>query len=419
MACVGGVACVALVALAGLIGFAQTAAPDDLDRRINDHLTRANEAYKTGDYRRFLDGYREATRLSPENPDLLYRVARGHALVGDASAAMEILVRLGAMHLVYPIAEHPDLASLRERPAFRSVIARMERNREPQGESTVAFTFPEHDLLIEGLAYDAKTGRLFVSSVHHRKIIAIDKDGARTDFVPEGRDGLLGALGIHADASRRALWVCTTALPQVASVTSRERGSTAVFRYHLDTGALEKRYALPEIAGRHAFGDLTLAPDGDVLVSDNASGALYTIRRDGKDALETYLPAGTFRSPQGLALDTAGRTLFVADYTAGLFAVDRATKVVSRVPFPADAPAYGIDGLIYYRGRLLALQNGVTPHRVVQLMLGPSKPAVIVAQILSINDAALLEPTLGVVVDDVLSYVATSQWTNFGIPLVR
>jgi sugar lactone lactonase YvrE len=391
---------------------ATTSAPADVAARITEQMKRAAEAYKRGDYRAFLDACREAAKLSPQNPGIQYRVARGYALTGDAEAAIAVLERLAAMRLVYPISEHPDLASLRGMPAFDAVVARMERNRLHVGMSEVALTLPEDDLLVEGLAYDPATGRLFAGSVRHRKILVFEKDGARKDFVTEGRDGLLGVLGMRADPARRALWVCSAALPPTAGLTPEERGETAVFRYDLDTGALEKRYSLPEAAGEHALGDLTLTPEGDVFVSDSYSGEIYAIRRE-RDELELFLPAGALRSPQGLAADPGGALLYVADYAAGVFAVDRKTGAATPLAMPDDAPGFGIDGLVYDRGALLAIQNGVNPSRLVRLTLDTAGERVSRAEVVEMNHPSMQEPTLGVMTGAAFYYVGTSQWASF------
>ena len=73
----------------------------------------------------------------------------------------------------------------------------------------------------------------------------------------------------------------------------------------------------------------------------------------------------------------------------------------------------GIDGLIWHRGALLAIQNGITPHRVVRFRLGERGSAIDSAEILLMNDARFDEPTLGVVTNDALLLVANSHWGKF------
>src|SRR6476661_4497132 len=70
-----------------------------------------------------------------------------------------------------------DLASLRSLKAFDVIRQSLARNAEPVMRSQPAFTLPERDLLTEGLAYDARTGAFLVGSVHHRKILRVDRSG--------------------------------------------------------------------------------------------------------------------------------------------------------------------------------------------------------------------------------------------------
>ena len=74
---------------------------------------------------------------------------------------------------------------------------------------------------------------------------------------------------------------------------------------------------------------------------------------------------------QGLAFSEDGRQAWVADWTTGLFHLDLRPVCVTPVATPPGTTLLGIDGL--YRvgaGQLiLAIQNGIAPHRIVALDL--------------------------------------------------
>ena len=105
-----------------------------------------------------------------------------------------------------------------------------------------------------------------------------------------------------------------------------------------------------------------------VYVSDGQNGAIYRCP-PGCASLETWLPAGTFRSAQGMAVSADGRLLYVADYRYGLAAVDRASGHVFRMSAPPDMMLDGIDGLVRDHDGLIAIQNGAPPLRIVALSL--------------------------------------------------
>ncbi len=84
-------------------------------------------------------------------------------------------------------------------------------------------------------------------------------------------------------------------------------------------------------------------------------------------------------------------------------------QVVQQIP--ADAiTLLGIDGLYFYQGNLIAIQNGVVPNRVLRVSL--EKDQVTDQEVLEANHPDFNEPTLGVIVGDSLHFIANSQWPN-------
>jgi hypothetical protein len=80
---------------------------------------------------------------------------------------------------------------------------------------------------------------------------------------------------------------------------------------------------------------------------------------------------------------------------------------------PPDLSLNGIDGLVLHERSLIAIQNGIIPHRVVRLDLAPGGLAIAKASILEMNHPDFDEPTLGVVVDGALYFSADSQGQKF------
>jgi hypothetical protein len=150
-----------------------------------------------------------------------------------------------------------------------------------------------------------------------------------------------------------------------------------------------------------------------VYVSDGMNGAVYRCR-PGCTALEAWLPAGTFRSAQGMAVSANGRLLYVADYRYGLAAVDRASGRVWRMRAPPGMMLDGIDGLVRDHGRLIATQNGAPPLRIVALTLSPDGLGITALHVLERANPAWEEPSLGTVIGDLFVYVANPQWGRYG-----
>lgn len=370
-------------------------------------VRRGNDAYKAKDWPGFLDAARAASTLSPENPDLQYRLARALVLAGQVDDGLTALDRIAAMGLAYRIEKHPDFAGVAEDPRFLAVRQKMAASVAPIEGGSDVWTLPTRALLVESIAHDSKSGAFFLSMVHARKIVRVDTSGAVKDFVPPGEPGW-GYFGMRADPARRVLWVGHNAMAHAEGYREADKDRGALLRLNLDSGTVEKRYDLP---GAHVLGDLTVARNGDVWVSDSVGGGIYRVTAAGA-ALEEMVPPGRLRSPQGLAFSADETRLYGADYSGGLFVLDVASRQLRKMQKPDTVSLYGIDGLVAAGGGLVAVQNGVQPHRLVMLRLDGGGSRVTAAQILDMNDK-VLEPTHAVVVGGDVYYVATSQWRNF------
>ena len=185
-----------------------------------------------------------------------------------------------------------------------------------------------------------------------------------------------------------------------------------MLRYDLRSGRLVRRYE-PRDGEAHVIGDLIVTRAGDVFATDSRSPLVYRIPA-GSDTLERFIESPLLLSAQGLALTPDERTLFVADYARGILRVDLARRSVTLMQTADSVLALGIDGLYYQGGQLIGIQNGVEPHRVVRLTLSPAEDRIVEARVLERAHPRYQEPTLGVLVNGELFYIANSQWERFG-----
>ncbi len=174
----------------------------------------AREAYDRGDKRTFLAIYEELARRRPGEVFTLYNLACGQALNGQGAAAVRTLEEILAHRVASNLDADTDFDSIRQVEGYKRVVAGMNALRKERISSAAAraFTIPEKGFVAEGIAYDPITRTFFVSSVRHRRIVRISRDGKITDFVEARRDGLRSALGMRIDPKRRTLWVATEAI---------------------------------------------------------------------------------------------------------------------------------------------------------------------------------------------------------------
>lgn len=351
----------------------------------------------------------EADRLIPNHPGLMLMRARLAVGAGQPAEAMALVRRYADAGLVTNLAGDRALSTLAGQPGFDAVAAAIETNRAPVGADRLRpLAAVSGDGLVESVAWDGARGRWLAAMVAGRTILALDGTGATSPFLAADPT-IGGVLGLALDAPAGILWAATSPVPPaVRGLTpGAPRPVPALLKIDLATGQVLARYPAP--AGDQMLGDVTLAPDGTVHV---AGGDLFQLR-PGSEALEVLTPAGLMRSPQGMAVTPDGAALIVADYSSGLWRVDRATGAAVRLEAPANASLIGVDGLINDGRFVYALQNGVAPQRVLKLTLDAGWSRIEAVEVLAANLPAIDEPTTGLVHDGELVFVSRSQWSDF------
>ncbi|MBI3791308.1 MAG: hypothetical protein HY275_10585 [Gemmatimonadetes bacterium] len=284
--------------------------------------------------------------------------------------------------------------------------ARLASALAPVSRSVVHATIADTAFFPEGIASDARTGAVYVSGIRAKGVARVD--GARLVPVFTGgpRDG--AAVGVAVDGARGVLWVATASLPFVQAPAG-DTLRAELLRVRLTDGVVERRWRLGE--GTGVPGEMTLAANGDVIVSDGVKARLYRLRA-GADSLET-LRDPLLNSPQGIAVRDDGRVAFVADWSHGILRWDLATDVIERVVPPAGQSLVGIDGLRLHRGRLVGIQNGLAPARVLAITLGDDGRRAEAVRVLDRQRAYDGDITVGTTVGDRYLFVASSQWPWF------
>ncbi len=398
--------------LTAILLLPRAAASDDPPRTARYYRQQASLAYKAKDYPTAIDNLKKALDLIPDHPTLFYNIAAISALQGEKAAAIASLSKIAEMGLALRPEKDPDFDSIKDSAEFKAILKRFDESRAPVVMSSTAFTIHEKGLITEGIAFDPVEQTFFVSSVHKRKILSITKTGDVKTFAT-AENGLFSVLGMKVDATRRHLWVTSTAFPQMVDFNKEEDGTSAVFKFDLRTKKLVKRYVLSNTEKKHALGDLIIQSNGDVFTTDSLSAAVYVIRPQ-KDEIELFLEDPRFGSPQGLAFSSDGQHLFMADYSPGLFDLDVKAKKVAHLASLAGATLLGIDGLYFHKGSLIGVQNGVSPQRIVRVGLSKDLRRVERLEVLEANNPVFLEPTLGVLVNDDFFFIANSQWPLIG-----
>ena len=175
-----------------------------------------------------------------------------------------------------------------------------------------------------GIAVDPRNGDTYLSSAKERKIVR-RLAGTTSDFVGEAQDGFLAGGSLAIDTKNKVLYATTSALPFMRGYRKEDEGHSGVFAYELNSAKLLRKVMLPADGKPHFLNAMTLDRAGNLYVCDSGTAGIYRLGRN-ETTLESLIPTDLFRATQGLAFSNDEKTLFVVDYTDGLWVLDLATK---------------------------------------------------------------------------------------------
>lgn len=362
----------------------------------------AHEALQAKDYAKLEQTLLELKALLPGNPTITYKLAAAEAQLGKTDAALAGLRNLAGAGLIYNFGADQDFAALRDKHEFAAIVEQIEKNKQSVSHSSMVLPLEERDLLPEDIAYypaSKGTRRFLVASVRRAEIIQTD---GRTTSVFAHTDWPVFALRV--DSPHGILWATTGWAAQCEHCAEADKDRSALLAFDLQSGMLRKRIESP-VQG--LLGDMTISREGDVYVSEGNYGAVLRLRA-GANQLERMDVPGEFPSPQTPALSADGKTLYVPDYVRGIARITLSTGAVTWLQPADDIAVSGIDGLYVFGDSLIAMQNGITPARIVRFSVDLRTQ-----QILEANTPELGEPTHGTLVGSDFYFIANTGWDQY------
>ena len=191
------------------------------------------------------------------------------ALAHDTVDVARWLDRLARLGIGSGVADS-SFRALAGAPAYEAAVQRLNTATAPVPRSHVRLTLAGHDdapgrsgvrlpnaPLVRGQRPPATRRGL------------VERDGTAHDFVRPAADAIGGVFGMAVDEARWTLWVATTSLPRMQDFAVTDSGRVGVYGYDIDTGRLRRRAWAPRDSSvSHTFGDVAVAPNGEVYVSD-------------------------------------------------------------------------------------------------------------------------------------------------------
>lgn len=363
-------------------------------------------AYQAGEFPAMRVAARKALAARPAYPGALFNLALAQMLDDDPVAALETLQDLLAVGVDFGVAGVDEFAGLTGLLEWENYAVAVGQLYEPIGFAEVVATLDAQDFIPEGIAADAD-GTLYLGSIRHGQLVRL---GEKPVTLSTPENGHWSVFGMRFD-DQGGLWFASAAVPQLLGAAEAE-GRSGLFRYDPKKETISNRALLPVADDAQVLGDLVIAPDGMLYTTDSLTGALYNFDPDSGE-FNIVVERGVFGSPQGLVLDSTAMYLYVADYIGGLYRVRLADGKVEKVRIQANVTDYGIDGLYRHDAELVAIQNGIRPHRVVALTLGEDGLSITAGRTIAANLDEFDEPTLGFVSGDDFYFVANSHWNRF------
>lgn len=368
----------------------------------------AIESYQNQEYMRFLQANIKLREQRPYEPQYMVGMVIGAALIGKPQTAYNYMHVMQQQGLSYDFNSTEDTVSIRTPQVYGYLNDLLIKQGEPMGEGRVAFTLPESALRPEAIAWDGVRGRFLIGTVDTGTLLAVTPDGKVEEILKAGKDnGLMAINGIAVDQERKKLWVTTAGLPGFAALAPADLGRGALLEFHLETLEPLGRFEIPADGVPHVPGSVVVTPAGDVFLIDRAVPVLY--RKPVGKPLAAYLGNPDMVGLRDLTVSTDGSKLYVADAAMGVMVVDVVNGKASTLTGPETLNLTGISGVMYSEGKLLVLQNGITPQRLMRLDLDPTGMTVTAVAPLAIALEPFNAPAFGVVQGGAVYYFASSN----------
>ena len=351
----------------------------------------AIDARKNRDAQRFLQLTGQLIEYAPASPPLRFMHAEALAMSGRAEPALAELRWLATSGYHYEFWERDSFASLPagETAALRAATT---RNGEPAGKISRIVRLDHDHLDAEGI--DTLGQDWIVGSMTNGSLYRVDRTGTTKLLWRETEAGRR-LFGVRHDPQRNLVWACSNG-------PDDRQARPQLLRIALEPLAVT-RSPVPD--PRALCNDVALLPDGAVAISDSERGAVWQLSADGQ--WRTLAAPGSLGYPNGLTYLAAARRLVVADLR-GLWTIDLAEPRLVGITEQATFIG-GVDGLYAVNGELVAIQNGLHPHRVLRIALNPGATQVQRVTVVAANVPELAAMTTAATQGGEITVLAGSQ----------
>ena len=376
-------------------------------------LNQAALAYNDEDYEDWAKATEKLHALRPYNQDFMTHLVRAYSQMGDFSRAYSIMLTMQQQGLAENWDEIDDVAPLREHRLYNHLSDLMRDAGDSFGVADRFATLPSSIRMPEAVAFDPDSDRMFVGTVREGHILVTEDGENWTEFAtPDDNRELMAVFDLVVDSERGHLWVSTGAVPQFKGFRQVDQGRTALLKLDLASGEMISVHRVIPDGKARLLGAMTLASDGTVYAADTRIPTIFRLRPDDEHP-QPLFTHDNFTSLRGIALSDDGQLLYVADYELGILVVstDDASKAW-KLAVPDSLNEGGIDGLYWWDNHLIAIQNGISPERIMRFQLGEDGLGVASIAPVAGSLPEFDTPTYGTMSGSTLYFLAGSHWNH-------
>ena len=363
----------------------------------------ALDAAARGDFETFHDlAWRAAQKGRPNDPELMYLLARAQSLSGRPGDAIVMLRRLAQMGVRTDAKDNADFERVRRLPAWPELEALLDSSSAtgpalsgpgagaaaPAGSTSPPpptsrtnakpATAPSYTdapggrrgtenamrlaataMNPVGLAYDSASRRFVLGDGDGNKLMVADEVFNHVnDLIGAASAGFGRLSAVEIDTRRGDLWV----------TSSDGNGASSIHKLQLVSGRVLSQIALPAELEPIVVSDFAVADDGTLVLVDSRGARLLHVKSTG-DRLDRPL-ALHLSTPSSIA--PANGVTYVA-HANGLSVIDTASGRVTSIQPAKGVSLTTLRRIRWARGGLIGIQEDATGSRLVRIRLNSNR----------------------------------------------
>jgi hypothetical protein len=360
----------------------------------------ALDAASRGDFESFHDlAWRAAQKGRPNDPELMYLLARAQSLSGRPGDALVMLRRLAQMGLRTDARDNADFERVRQLPAWPELEALLASSSPtapslsapsappsspssattpratpgtkpattpPKSEATAGRRGTESAMRLGGLstnpvglAYDGASKRFVVGDADGNKLMVADEVFDHVnDLIGAASAGFGRLSAVEIDTRRGDLWV----------TSSDGNGASFIHKLQLVSGRVLSQIPVPSELQPIVLSDFAVSDDGTLVLVDSQGARLLRVKSSG-DRFDRPISLHV-STPSSIA--PANGVTYVA-HADGLSVVDTASGRVTGIQPAKGVSLTNLRRIRWIRGGLVGIQGGDTAGRLVRIRLNANR----------------------------------------------